>query len=196
MSSTSNKTDAEAWERIERILATIPLPENQAVVRTWLQERQAVGLKSSTLVIHANCLRGFCVHLGQKKFADANRADVIGYVNNAKSLRTNRAVKTDGSSTETQVPIHLCMRTLAQRKEVLKPFFRWLRGTDDKDPPGTKGLEVKRSEDHIPTDALITRTDLETLLLTAESAQDKARDGSRRRRHGGLGGVAAQSGTL
>lgn len=67
------------------------------------------------------------------------------------------------------------MRTLAQRKEVLKPFFRWLRGTDDKDPPETKGLKVKRIEDHIPTDALITRDDLAALLQAHVDVQEKAR---------------------
>lgn len=175
MSSVSTKTDAQVWERIERILETIPLPENQVIVRTWLQERQAIGLRASTLLIHANCLRGFCVHLGAKKLQDAVRMDVIGYVNNAKSMRRYRSVKVDGSSVETEKPIHLCMRTLAQRKEVLKPFFRWLRGTDDKDPPETKGLKVKRAEDHIPTDALITRDDLAALLQAHVDVQDKAR---------------------
>lgn len=175
MSSVSTKTDAEVWERIERILETIPLTENQAIVRTWLQERQAVGLRSSTLLIHANCLRGFCAHLGAKKLADANRVDVIGYVNNAKSMRLYRSRKVDGSTTDTVQAILLSPRTLAQRKEVLKPFFRWLRGTDDKDPPETKGLKVKRSEDHIPTDALITREDLATLIQAHVEVQEKAR---------------------
>lgn len=78
MSSISNLAPEDAWARIERIIETIPLPENQTVVRTWLQERQAMGLKASTLGIHAKCLRGFCCHLGTKKLADANRVDVIG----------------------------------------------------------------------------------------------------------------------
>jgi hypothetical protein len=51
MSSISNLAPEDVLARIERILETIPLPENHAVVRTWLQERQAMGLKASTLVI-------------------------------------------------------------------------------------------------------------------------------------------------
>jgi integrase len=90
-------------------------------------------------------------------------------------MRLYRSRRVDGSATETRKAELLGARTLAQRKEVLKPFFRWLRGTDDKDPPETKGLKVKRSEDHIPTDALITRDDLTTLLQAHTSAQDKAR---------------------
>lgn len=162
------------WERIERILETIPLRENRDVVRTWLQERQAVGLRSSTLTIHANCLRGFCVHIGMRNLQASTRIDVISYVNNAKSMRLFRSRKVDGSTTDTEQPILLAPRTLAQRKEVLKPFFRWMRGTDDQDPPETKGLKVKRSEDHIPTDALITRADLARLLLAHVGVQDKA----------------------
>lgn len=121
MSSISNLAPEDVWARIERILETIPLPENQAVVRTWLQERQAMGLKASTLVIHANCLRGFCAHLGEKRLADANRVDVIGYVNNAKSMRLYRSRRVDGSTTDTRKPEMLGARTLAQRKEVLSP---------------------------------------------------------------------------
>lgn len=90
-------------------------------------------------------------------------------------MRLYRSRRVDGTATETRKPEMLGARTLAQRKEVLKPFFRWLRGTDDKDPPETKGLKVKRAEDHIPTDALITRDDLTTLLQAHTSAQDKAR---------------------
>lgn len=45
MSSVSNWTDAEVWTRLESILNTNPHEESRAIVRTWLQERQAVGLK-------------------------------------------------------------------------------------------------------------------------------------------------------
>ena len=121
MSSVSNKRDLEVRERVERVLETIPSPENQVIVRTWLQERRAIGPKASTLLIHVNCLRGSCAYPGAKRLQDAVRMDVIGYVNNAKSMRRYRSVKVDGSSGETEKPIHRCMRTLAQRKEVLKP---------------------------------------------------------------------------
>lgn len=41
MSSVSNWTDAEVWTRLKSILTTIPREESRAIVRTWLQERQA-----------------------------------------------------------------------------------------------------------------------------------------------------------
>lgn len=175
MSSISNLAPEDVLARIERILETIPLPENHAVVRTWLQKRQAMGLKASTLVIPRELPARLLLPPGREALGGCEPVDVIGYVNNAKSMRLYRSRRVDGSATETRKAELLGARTLAQRKEVLKPFFRWLRGTDDKDPPETKGLKVKRSEDHIPTDALITRDDLTTLLQAHTSAQDKAR---------------------
>lgn len=102
MSSVSNWTEAEVWTRLGSILTTIPHEESRAIVRTWLQERQAVGLKPSTLVIHANALRGFCPHLGGRGIREATRVDVISYVNTARSQRVWRNKRADGTMVESR----------------------------------------------------------------------------------------------
>lgn len=77
----------EVWAYIGRILDTIGNKESRGIVHDWLQERQAVGLKPSTLVLHANALRGFARSLGERSIRQAARADVSAYVNNAKGYR-------------------------------------------------------------------------------------------------------------
>lgn len=126
-------------------------------------------------MIHANTRRGFCLHLGGRGIREATRVDVIGYVNTAKSQRVWRNKCADGTGVESKRDEALSRRTLVQRKEILKLFFRWMRGTDDKDPPEAKGLKIKRTEDHIPTDQLITRDDLTKLLQAHLDVHEKAR---------------------
>lgn len=174
MSSLAGVTDAQFWARVDRLLATIPLPANRTTTLSYLQERKAIGIRMSTLMIDANALRGFMLHLDGKAVTGATRQDVIAYVNNAQKVRGYRSARRDGSATVTERPVTLGPRTLAQRKEVLRPFFKWLRG-EDEDPPETKGLKVRRVEDHIPTDQLLTRDDLHKLLIAGLDPQEKAR---------------------
>lgn len=174
MSSLSLVATKDAWRALERVLSSIPTEENRGVVRTYLQERRANGIRMGTLGIDANALRGFCLFLGEKPLKDVTRADVVAYVNEARSLRNWRSVRNDGEDTLTHREVSLSPSTLNKRKEALKPFFRWLRGTDEY-PPEVKNLKSRNGNgDAIPTDALLTPEEMKALLQAHPSPRDKA----------------------
>lgn len=163
------------WASLNRILSTIPLEANRDILLRYLQERAANGIKPATLGIDANCLRAFMVHLDQKSVEKAERKDVIAYLNTARNLRRWCNAKKDGTTTVTEKPIRLSASTINKRKEILKPFFKWLRQTDEY-PPEVKNLKSKKDDgDAIPVDQLITRDDLALMLQAHADVQEKAR---------------------
>jgi site-specific recombinase XerD len=175
MSSLSGADPDATWVALERILSDIPTEENRATVRRYLEHRQANGVQSATLGIDANTLRGLCLHLKEKPLQDVAKDDVVKYLNNARSVRKWRNAKKDGTVTVTEKTARLGARTLEQRKSALRPFFKWLHDTDETPAP-MKGIKRRRhEEDSIPTDALLTRDDLQALLQAHPDAQAKAK---------------------
>lgn len=178
MSSLSGASDDTLWRTLHKILDTIPTPHNRDVILRYLQERKANGMKAATLGVDANALRAFCVFLGQKEIEASTRADVIGYVNYAKNIRRWCNGRKDGSATVTEREERLSDSTLQKRKEIIKPFFRWLRGMEPYEgyPPEVKSLKSKKGGgDVIPADELVTKEDLRALIQASPDAQDKAR---------------------
>lgn len=175
MSSHTNLPEDALWVSLNKILATIPLDENRDTLLRYLQERAANGIKPSTLGIDANCMRAFMIHLDAKSVEKAERKDVIAYLNNAHNLRRWCASRKDGTTTVVEKAQRLSPSTINKRKEILKPFFKWLRQTDD-EPPEVKNLRSKKTDgDAVPVDQLITRDDLAALLQVHPDAQEKAR---------------------
>lgn len=175
MSSHTGNTDDELWDSLNRIIETVPLEENRAILLRYLQERAANGMKPATLGIDANAVRAFMLHLDKKCVEQATRQDVVGYLNTAKKIRRWVNRKKDGTETVTEKPERLSPRTINKRKEILKPFFKWLRQTTD-DPPEIKGLKNKKGGDEdMPVDELISRDDLAALIQALPEVQDKAK---------------------
>lgn len=175
MSSHTGNTDEELWTSLNRIISTVPLEENRDTLLRYLQERAANGIKPATLGIDANCLRSFMVHLDKKSVEQATRQDVVSYLNVARNLRKWCNAKRDGSVTTTEKSVRLSASTINKRKEILKPFFKWLRQSDG-DPPETKKLRSRKSDgDALPVDQLIKREDLAALLQACVEVQDKAK---------------------
>lgn len=175
MSSHTGSTDDELWRSLQKIIDTVPLEVNRAILLAYLQERAANGMKPATLGIDANAIRAFMLHLGEKRVDSATRIDVIAYLNTANKVRRWVNKKKDGTETVTEKPERLSARTINKRKEILKPFFKWLRQTTD-DPPEIKGLKSrKHADDEMPADSLITREDLALMLQAAQDLADKAK---------------------
>ena len=158
----------------ERILGTISRDVNRATVRRYLEERQANGIKAPTLANEANTLRGFCQHLGDLALEDVKREHIVAYCNVASRMRQWRSHRRDGQDTVVARQVTLKGSTLANRKVILKSFYKWLRGSDDY-PPEVRGLRTTRpSEGFLITDELVARTDLHALLQAHPEAQTKA----------------------
>lgn len=173
MSSLTSIDEERGWEAILRIVEGIPDESNRDLVRAFLEERRANGIKLTTLGIDATAMRGLCLYLGEKKLQDVAKADLIAYVNNAKSIRAWRVKDKAGKETVTRKHIKLGEDTMGRRKGVFKVFFRWLRGTEEY-PPEVKGLKAKRKEGDIPTDQLLAREDLKALLQSHPEPRAKA----------------------
>jgi hypothetical protein len=112
MSSLSAIDEDQAWERLDRIIASIPHEGNRVAVRRYVEERRANGIKMSTLGIDVNALRGFCEYLGPKAVEDVGRQDIVSYVNNAKTVVSWRNRSKDGRETVTTKAKRLGARTL------------------------------------------------------------------------------------
>jgi hypothetical protein len=63
MSSHTGQPDDDLWDSLNRIISTVPLEVNRAVLLAYLQERAANGMKPATLGIDANAIRAFMIHL-------------------------------------------------------------------------------------------------------------------------------------
>jgi integrase/recombinase XerD len=170
-----SSVNGQNWEaRRERILDTIAHAKNRALVQRYLNERQANGVKASTLSNDANALRGFCDYLGNRPLESVTRDDITGYVNQASRERVWRSVANDGHETETRRMVHLGPYTIMNRKYVLRDFFRWLRGTEEF-PPEVRNLKVRKpTRDAIPTRDVLNKDDMLKLLQAHPDARDKA----------------------
>ncbi|MCA1812126.1 MAG: hypothetical protein LC623_08980, partial [Halobacteriales archaeon] len=151
-------------DRQAMLLATIANPENRETTRRYLDERRAGNMKPGTLYNEGNAIRGFCEFLGDKRLEDVTKADVTAYVLDARRIRIWRNRNGAGVEKITRREVRLGPATLAQRKVVIKCFYKWLRGGDDY-PPEVRWLKTKRrEEDQLPVDALVTPDDLARLL--------------------------------
>ncbi|MCA1811737.1 MAG: site-specific integrase, partial [Halobacteriales archaeon] len=105
---------------------------------------------------------------------DVTKADVTAYVLDARRIRIWRNRDGTGKETITRREVMLGPATLAQRKVVIKCFYKWLRGGDDY-PPEVRWLKTKRrEEDQLPVDALVTPDDLARLLQACPGYREKA----------------------
>lgn len=177
MSGFTGVDDEEFWRLINNILGTIPLEENRETILRYVEERYANGIKPATCGVDANALRALCVYLNQKRLEDVTKQDIIGYVNHARQIQTYNVHDVDGKRKLIQKEVRLSRSTLEKRKEVIKPFFRWLRGMEGKDyPPEVRSLKSKKGDgDLIPTSELITASDLKAMIQSYQDLQAKAR---------------------
>jgi site-specific recombinase XerC len=176
MSSFSNLGDDDFWRRIDRLLTPIPHEGNRALLKRYIRERLANGIRASTLASDANAIRGLLLQLGIRPVESLTRDDVMEYVTHAFTQRRWANRKKDGSETITHGKRQrLGPATLANRKVTIRDFVRWMRGTGDEYPPEVSGLKTTRSnEDTIPTDELITRDDLLAMIQAHPTPREKA----------------------
>lgn len=178
MSSFSNLSDDDFWRRIDRILATIPNEENRRTVRRYLRDRLANGIRTSTVGSDANALRAFCLHLGTRSLALLTREDVMEYVTHAYSQRKWVNANKRGEETTLTKRVRIGEATLSVRKVVIRSFVRWMRGAEegDEDPSEVRGLKAHHvsDEDAIPTDGLISRDDLVSMIQAHHTPREKA----------------------
>lgn len=121
--------------RIATILADVAHDGTRRLIQSFLDERRANGLRPGTLAANANGLRGFTEHLGDRRFEDAAKADVVAYVNNPRRVRVWRNRNKAGEVTETRREVGRSAATLAERKATIKAFYKWLLGDDEEYPP-------------------------------------------------------------
>lgn len=160
---------------VHNCLEFIPLEENRETVLRYLEERRANGIKNATIGIDVNALRSLAVYLGDKRFVEATKQDMVRYFNTAKGIRTWRTKKKDGTWVRTVDERPLAFNTREKRKEVFKPFYRWLLGLDEGETaPMLKGIKSRKtSHENVPVDELLTQDDLRALIMY--SRDDEAR---------------------
>ena len=168
MSSYSNLSDDDFWRRMDRCLALVPHEANRSMLRRYIKERLANGIKPSTLASDANAVRGLLLHMGARPIESLTREDVMEYVTHAYSqVRWVNADK-QGKETVTTKRVRIGNTTLCVRKITIRDSVSWMRGTKDEDeyPPEVRGLKTSRAseEDTIPTDELIARSDLLAMI--------------------------------
>lgn len=177
--STLGGLDREAfWERMDRVIESIPHEGNRETVRTYLQERH-VQVAQSTVGNDANAIADFARFLGDTALEDLTREDAVAFFGRAKKTRLWRSrIDTDEESEEptyttTEKETDLQQSTLENRFFIIRRFYSWLL---DEDNPGQfRNLKPKGpKKDSIPVDELITREDLQTLLKAARGPQEKA----------------------
>lgn len=176
MSAYTGVSDDKLWKQLKVCLSIVPLEHNRETAMRYCEERRANGMKPATVAIDANALRSLGAFIGDKKFEDLTKPDMIRYFNQATGTRRWANFHKDGSKTETEKPTRLSFSTLDKRKEVLKPFFRWLLGLDEGEiAPMMKGIKSRKaSAENVPADQLVTKEDLRLLILNTRDAQGKA----------------------
>ena len=176
MSDFTGMNDDELWNAVNRYLDFIPLAENRELVLRYVEERRANGIKPATLGIDVNALRSLGVFMGERPFAEATKADMIRYFNTATGKRTWRTRTKDGGEVVSQKEIRLSFSTREKRKEVFKPFYRWVLGIEEgQTPPQFKGIKSRKtSHENVPVDQLLTPEDLRAMLLHAKDDQQRA----------------------
>lgn len=155
---------------IERILAEIPLV-NRGTVQRYLDEREANGVRLTTLVGDAGHLRAFALFMGDRHFEDLTRDDVTRFVNQRSTTRRWRS----GATVTTAAKKELSQNTLNLRKVILKAFMKWLRGTDEY-PPEVKWLRASRDKNAatMPVEQILVDDDLRRMVQAQNSPQGKA----------------------
>lgn len=162
------------WDRISRVVSTIPNAHNQELAMRYLRERAAFGIKTSTLGTDVNHLRAFCQFLGAKDLDQVVRDDIVRFVTTGKAERMWRNVRQDGAETITKASVRIGPATMKMRKISLRAFYKWLHQTDGT-PPEFQGIKNHTPvKDQIPTDELITKQDLLKLIQAREHPKDKA----------------------
>lgn len=177
MSGFTQLNEPKMWQTVESYLAYIPLEANRETVRRYVEERFANGMKPATIGIDVNALRSLGVFLGDKPFVEATKPDMIRYFNTVTGTRSWKNAKKSGEVTTTTKEVRLSYSTREKRKEVFKPFYRWLLGLDEDDPiPCLKGIKSRKkgSSENVPVDELLTPDDLKALLLHAKHDQARA----------------------
>lgn len=155
---------------IERILAEVP-DVNRATVRRYLDEREANGVRLTTLVGDAGHLRQFAVFMGDRALETLTREDVTRFVNQRTSIRRWRSGRTVTTSSKRE----LSQNTLNLRKVILKAFVKWLRGADEY-PPEVKWLRASRDKnaETMPVEQILIDEDLKRMIQVQDSPQGKA----------------------
>ena len=168
-------TEEKLWTTCDRYLEYIPLHENRDTAKRYLEERYANGTSRSTIGIDVNTLRSLGVFLGNKRFQDTEKADMVRYLNTVTGKRSWKNPTKKGEVLVHTKEVRLSQSTREKRKQVLKPFFRWLLGLDQGDTiPCMKGLRGKSKAENIPTDMLITIDELKALIFHAKHDQARA----------------------
>lgn len=168
-------SDADYERRIGFVLGRIPLQENHRQLRRYLDEKRANGVKPPTLLNDATALRDLAVHLGDTRFEDATKDDILSFANQRNRTRSWRIVRKDGTQTTRTKEVTLRRSTMAVRNGTLRHFFKWLKGDGEEYPKEVKWLKSTRpKEDAIATDRLVTSDELHALLQAHPDPREKA----------------------
>jgi integrase len=144
---------------IERELANVG-PTHVTLIRDYLDERAANGIKSGTLRLDAAHIADWAGSLCDRSFADAAREDVRKFI----SSRGRSGAKLSTSA-------------LNLRKITVRSFQRWIRGGGKKDdyPPEVAWLEtVKEQDEDRILEEVFTRDELAGLIGAVSHSQDRA----------------------
>lgn len=170
----SSLTDDNFPAAMERLLERSPSGENRDRVRAYVAEKRANGIKVGTLGVDLSVLGDFCQGLGGRPLESAAKADVVAFLGRTTKKRLFRSVDRDGNATVTQREARLSPHTMARRRQVIRQFFKWLRGTDDY-PPEVRGVKASRPRaDAIPTDKVLTHDEVRKLLQAHPDPREKA----------------------
>lgn len=156
-------------DSIERILNEIP-NVNRETVRRYLEEREANGIRLTTLTGDAGHLRAFALFIEDRAFDTVTRQDVMRFVNLRATAHRWRSGKTVTRGTSGSI----ADSTLNLRKAILKAFIKWVRGTDEY-PPEVKWLRASRDKNaSMPVEQVLTDDDLRHMIQAQPSTQGKA----------------------
>lgn len=155
---------------LDRILGEIAPLESQSLIQRYLRERQVNGTRLTTLTNDANHLRALAAHIAPRPVVSLTRDDITAFFSDRRALRRWRSGKTESTRATT-----LGVRTLNLRKQIVRQFVRWMRGTEDF-PPEVKWVKSSRHPDGdaLPVDQVLSREDLHALIKSHDSPQGQA----------------------
>lgn len=162
MSFFSGRTRDHAWRYFDRHLAGIPLPQNAEDARNYLLEREE-NVELSTAGSYLTHIKAFGQYLGQRRWLDAARPDVISHIKTA-SGRQGRY--------QTATRKGLGRYTKYQRMVMLREFYKWLLDTDET-PPQFRRMPFRKPTIEEQTRSRDDRLSMEEVKAMLVAAKDE-----------------------
>jgi integrase/ribosomal protein L40E len=160
--------------RIEQVLARVEDAANRDTILEYLHERRAQNKAPGTVVNEGGHLADLAIHLEGKGFREAERKDLVAFMNRRAWVREYRSRRKDGSFSTWERPVQLSDRTMECRGVVVKCFYRWLEGDDDEYPKKVRFIKSGGTvHKTLPTDTLVTPDDLQVMLKAAEDRRER-----------------------